>query len=352
MKMQALALGAALGFLAAITPSCGMQTCSTANCDGCCQGTMCVKRPDNALNSTCGTSGNACVNCAASNTTCDATTFTCATGAAGGGTAGGGTGGGTAGGGTTCDGCRLANGTCQPRNTNRQNNNICGSNGDMCRSCVGTATPVCDNGACIAPPKKVGDQCMQDSECQASLGTMAVCKRGTSVAGNFSYPGGHCTVENCGSQGTDDCPMDSTCLALTGIFGEENTSCFANCTMPANCRTGWSCINIGSMAMPRGVCLPSEFASMDFQLDVGGVVGNPCANSAACRAPTPNAPGAGGFCVPEARQFPDGGIAPGRDGGPQFTSFVGGYCSRECRRDADCDPNGDDNDRVAICIGT
>lgn len=350
MKMQALALGAALGFLAAITPSCGMQTCSTANCDGCCTGNVCTKRPDNSLNTTCGTSGNACVNCAASNTTCDATTFTCAGSPTGGGGAGGGMAGGDAG--VGCDGCRLMNGQCQARNTNRQNNNICGSAGEMCRSCVGTATPVCENGACIAPPKRVGDQCMNDGECQATLGQAAACKR-TSVAGNFTYPGGFCTVEGCGSQGTDDCPMGSACLALTGIFGEENTSCFpTGCSMANPCRSGYACFNIGSMTMPLPACLPSDLSSANpnFRLDVTSVTGNACANTAACRAPSPGAPGAGGFCITEVLQLPDGGVRPGRDGGPQPTAYVGGYCSRECRRDADCDPDGDDSDEVAICL--
>ncbi|MDX2009959.1 MAG: hypothetical protein SFW67_07215 [Myxococcaceae bacterium] len=354
MKMQALALGVALGFLAAITPSCGMQTCSTANCDGCCQGTMCVKRPDNALNSTCGTSGNACVNCAASNTTCDATTFTCATGPAGGGTAGGGTGGGTAGGGVTCDGCRLQNGTCQPRNTNRQNNNICGSNGDMCRSCVGTPTPVCDNGACIAPPKRVGDQCMQDTECQGSLGPTAECRR-TTAAGNFEYPGGYCTVPGCGRQMTDDCPMGSACLNLPRIYGEEQSQCVVTgcgtSGMQGTCRSGYLCLGTGTT-----FCLPMAMFQQGAMYDTTDKVGQPCRGFQDCSAPTPGAPGAGGACFAETVNFPDGGPRPLRDGGLEYTGFSGGYCTRDCRIDEDCvaviPPNNQDPDPAeAVCLG-
>lgn len=140
MKMKALSLGAAIGFVFAITPSCGMQTttCSASNCTGCCSNGMCVSSLTDAL---CGSAGNACSNCTASGQTCNTTTKSCigmvatggGTAATGGGTAttgggtattgggtattGGGTaatGGGTAstGGGTAAQGCTEGTATC------------------------------------------------------------------------------------------------------------------------------------------------------------------------------------------------------------------------------------------------
>ena len=108
MKIQALALGAALGFLVAIAPSCGPTQCTPANCDGCCKGTTCVAKPLNSNNTTCGTSGNMCQDCAATSTTCDSTTFTCGTGGVGGGAGGGGTAGANSGANSAAQAARRA----------------------------------------------------------------------------------------------------------------------------------------------------------------------------------------------------------------------------------------------------
>jgi hypothetical protein len=47
----------------------------------------------------------------------------------------------------------------------------------------------------------------------------------------------------------------------------------------------------------------------------------------------------------------DGGIAPGRDGGPQPTGFTGGYCTRDCTSDVDCVSGNMPNYNEAYCIG-
>lgn len=347
MKIQALALGAALGFFAAIAPSCGGTPCSAASCDGCCgKDGKCVAKPNNVNNTTCGTSGNTCADCAATNSTCDSATFACTTGNTGGGSAGG-AGGGTGGGSTVCDGCKIGNGTCQPRGSTRQNNNICGSNGETCKACA-APTSVCDNGVCITPPKKVGDSCTTSSDCQGTLGPTAVCKQ-ASLAGNVTYSGGTCTIENCAQGGTDSCPMGSICLNFPRIYGEELSACWVSgCSAMAPCRAGYGCFNIGS---GMTACLPSDFNNPMLEFDTTAIVGEACTLNSDCRAPAAGAPGAGGGCLPEVQRRIDGGIVLQRDGGPTYTGNPGGQCTRDCRIDEDCSSDGNENLLEGICLG-
>ncbi|MEW5743594.1 MAG: hypothetical protein AB1938_32075, partial [Myxococcota bacterium] len=108
MKVQALLLGAALGFLFATVPSCGggssSGNCSAANCGGCCDANgACVPKTASNSNTVCGSQGVACVNCTAMGKTCHPTDFVCVGGTgggAGGGATGGGAGGGATGGGS------------------------------------------------------------------------------------------------------------------------------------------------------------------------------------------------------------------------------------------------------------
>ncbi|MFT3710177.1 MAG: hypothetical protein QM817_21330 [Archangium sp.] len=106
MNVRALTLGAVLGFAVAVIPSCGTPPCGPANCNGCCD-TMnkCVPSSAASSNTSCGSKGAACANCATNNQVCNTTSFVCenATGA-GGGTGGGATGGGATGGGGTTGG--------------------------------------------------------------------------------------------------------------------------------------------------------------------------------------------------------------------------------------------------------
>lgn len=348
MKIQALALGAALGFFAAIAPSCGTPQCSAASCDGCCgKDGKCVAKPNNTNNTTCGTSGNTCADCSATGTACDSITFACGTSGTGGGSAGG-AGGGTAGGAAGCDGCKIANGTCQPRGSTRQNSNICGSNGETCKACA-SPTSVCDNGVCVAPAKKVGDTCLADVDCQGSLGPTAKCKSST-LAGNATYPGGMCTIEGCGAAGTDDCPMGSSCLNLPRIFGEERTACFANNCGASNtqgtCRSGYVCLGSGTT-----FCLPLNMVDQNSTPDTAATIGDPCTFNSDCRAPAPGAPGAGGACLPEVQRRADGGIVLQRDGGPTYTGNPGGQCTRDCRIDEDCTSDATENFAEGLCLG-
>ncbi len=353
MKTQALALGAALGFLVAIAPSCGPTNCSAANCGGCCKDNKCVDKPNNSLNTTCGTSGNSCQDCSAMGSTCDATTFTCKVTGTGGGATGGGSAGGMGGGTAACDGCRLANGTCQPKGTSRQSNNICGANGETCHACA-APTPVCDMGVCIAPPKAVGDSCTADDECKGTLGPTAICKQQT-AAGNFNYSGGTCTIPSCTAS---SCPMDSICINLPRVFGEEQAFCMkSNCGMSGTqgtCRSGYVCLGVSQAGDTACLVLDMFVNGAGANFDAVSIVGNPCTNNAACRAPTTGAPGAGGFCVTEYALLPDGGPRLLRDGGLSYSGFSQGYCSRDCRADNDCvsapDEDFNANDSEAMCL--
>ncbi|HEY0879885.1 MAG TPA: hypothetical protein VGD87_00080, partial [Archangium sp.] len=80
MNFKALSLGAVLGFVAAVIPSCGAPTCGPQNCSGCCDAdNKCVPVTASNSNASCGRQGNACVNCAATAQVCNTTSFTCET---------------------------------------------------------------------------------------------------------------------------------------------------------------------------------------------------------------------------------------------------------------------------------
>ncbi|MDP3234152.1 MAG: hypothetical protein Q8N26_15325, partial [Myxococcales bacterium] len=263
--------------------------------------------------------------------------------AAGGSAVGGGAGGGSG----TCDGCVLANGTCQPRGTTRQNNNVCGSGGQLCQSCL-SPTPACDNGVCVAPPLRVGDACVLDAQCQSSIGPTARCKQ-QNLNGAIVYSGGHCTVFDCAATGLDACPLGSVCLILPRIYSEEQSQCFASgCGAAAPCRPGYSCFNLGTNVTG---CLPTAINDLNLVLDTTSVVGGACTLNSQCRAPVPGAPFAGGACITEFVSRADGGLVLGSDGGPQPTGNPGGYCSRFCRIDEDCTSTGGEDLAEGLCLG-
>jgi hypothetical protein len=67
------------GFLVTFAASCLMASidyCDGANCEGCCNNGTCVKPPNNSNNTTCGTRGDACVDCTHFGRMCYGT-FTC-----------------------------------------------------------------------------------------------------------------------------------------------------------------------------------------------------------------------------------------------------------------------------------
>lgn len=322
MNVRALALGALVGFVVAFTPSCSPPKCGPQNCDGCCdtKGT-CVKKPNNNNNTTCGSAGNACTDCAMQSSTCNPATSTC-------GTTGGGTGGGSGtDSGVVCDGCTLPSGACVPLSRTSVIN--CGKNEARCAACA--AGELCTAGVCEVPvgSKKVGEACSTDLECQGAgagaLGSMAICKKMT-TSGNGAYAGGYCT-RRCGTAATA-CPGGSTCVGLLPAYGEADTICWDNCSNGAGgdaCRTpGYGCYGVGSSM----ACWISPAPTPDAGAPADKV-GNACTGEAQCINP----PETGGVCL--SREF------------NYNWASLGGSCSKEgCLSNSECSADGG-----AMCIG-
>lgn len=332
MNVRALTLGAVLGFVIAVVPSCGGSKCGPQNCGGCCDSAgKCVAKPNNANNSTCGASGNTCDDCTAKSQACNPNTNVCEASGTGGG-AGGGTGGGSGGGGgtTTCDGCRLPNGTCVPLNNTSVNN--CGSGGATCAAC--STGQLCISGGCqtvdAGTTASIGSACASDSDCAAipmtstdqQVGFVPFCKKTaldlTSANGQgYAYTNGYCS-KRCGFEQTS-CGTGNRCFISLGQLGEFENVCFDGCTADTECRTGYFCLPYSNTA---GVCMPETMlvtlpdGGVDLELKdagagFGGESGAACADDTACQPP------ANGSCITE--QF---------DGGP--TGYTGGACSAEC----------------------
>ncbi len=330
MKIRALTLGAVVGFVVAFAPSCSPAKCGPQNCDGCCDSVKntCVKKPSNNNNTTCGASGNACIDCSATASTCNPATSTCTAGGTGGGT---GTGGG---GGTTCDGCKLPSGTCVPSQNSSTNVSNCGIGGVACVAC--SSGQLCVAGACAAPDAGagIGDACNTDADCvgvpltaeDRMYNFKAFCKKNaldvTAANGvGAAYVGGYCT-KRCGfeeTQTTSSCGLPkSQCSYFLGDLGEGDNSCFKTCTNDNDCRTDYFCLQGagaqgGNLCMPMGLLatLPDGGLTINV-VDAGpgfpGEAGAPCADTAACQPP------AGGACIAESRD----------------AGFVGGACTAEC----------------------
>ncbi|MDP1826888.1 MAG: hypothetical protein Q8L48_26685 [Archangium sp.] len=309
MNVRALTFGALIGFVVAFAPSCTPPKCGPQNCDGCCdsKGT-CIKKPNNNNNTTCGSAGNACTDCAAASSTCNPTTSTCGTGT---GAGGGGGGGATGGGGGTCDGCQLPmSGACVPLSRTSVIN--CGKDNVRCVACA--SGELCTDGACVVPPvnKSVGSACLNDGECQAALGATAICRQ-TTAAGNGTYQGGYCTFA-CSNA---TCPSGSTCVRVPTQFGEDPI-CWDNCSTADRCRTGgYACYNLsgGSQA-----CWISPIPPQDAGTPADKV-GNACAADGECQNP----PEIGGACL--TREF--------------NYNWSGGYCTKlDCLESSECGTDG------------
>lgn len=345
MNYKALAVGALMGFLFALTPSCGNnKKCDVTNCAGCCDATGTCQVSGNA---TCGASGAACKACAATET-CQAGVCTPAT-------TGGGAGGG---GGTDCasqgkctksgggcgDSCSV--GCCVPndplgRCITSPNPTLCGKAGATCTSCNSatetcvstTGGSMCQSTATAADAGSVGKACANSGDCQA-LGGADYCKTttnsdldgGTTGATGFPYPGGYCTT---GCQGT--CPGTAICLNFGqipgGLLGETSSMCVQRCdpTKTNSCRTGYDCFGVDPNDNTAGACLVDPPTPV-------GVTGLPCDGGVddQCGPPPMH-----GSCWPEIYQG-------------QPTGFVGGYCQASCVRANQPDYCGTDSACVAF----
>jgi hypothetical protein len=372
MNYKALALGAVLGFVVAVVPSCGTPKagCNIVSCPtGCCDANAkCVASPANSNNTTCGTAAATCDDCTKkTGTTCKS--FACvssssvgggsggaagggAGGGSGGGAAGGGSGGGAAGGGSGGGGgttaCAAGQGPCNGccsgtlcivlANTTTTN---CGVNGASCNSCASgqlCTAGVCANGAGggagggSGPSGVIGSACSNDSDCsqvavtsqEAAAGFKAFCKK--TLSSGIPYQGGLCTrrcINNsmCGT---------GLCDYVDGPYGEVDNICIASCSQTVACRTGYKCYQYGATAFACGPTMPdgTDIARADAGPgNIGNLAGGPCTMDSQCP------PAVEGFCVQPAA--PDGGMP-----------FTGGMCSADCAvaaSDTWCGTNGSCN---------
>lgn len=302
-SFRALAMGAFIGFVAAMVPSCVPATCDANTCAGCCDSAKkCVATPGNQSDATCGAQGNACVDCAKSGKTCSGTTFSCVGGA------GGGTGG-------NCLGCLTANGDCAPGVTDA----ICGTNGAACEACASGQS--CVGGSC-GTGASVGAGCTSDTDCglaQTALDRQyqirGFCKKESLDLlgqGGFAYPAGYCT-KRCAFE-DNSCGAGNVCVYLLGFIGEYENQCMKLCTDTPDCRGGYGCVSLDSSTK---VCLPFRAdGGLPLVVDAGpgfpAAAGPACATAAQCRPPS------SGFCFLESLS----------DGGP--SGFAGGACSADC----------------------
>lgn len=314
MKFQMLAIGAVLGFIIAVAPSCGGTKCGPNNCSGCCTAAgVCTTTPANGLNTTCGKAGNLCTDCSATGQTCSADFACTGTGAGGGGAGGGSAGGCNA---QNClTGC-CNNGVCVPQNS--QIASSCGKGGAVCSACGSGQS--CVAGSCVTPDagpmSDVGKACNQASDCSA-LGTGAVCRKNTTL-GNGTYTDGYCTKQ-CNNQ-SNPCPTGSNCINTGLGLGEDNPICLSQCNpMADNCRAGYACYAL-NQAQTIGACYLDE-NTLPTYIDAGrpaDKIGAACTASTDCRNP-PDAPfDRLAFCTPQT--LPDAGL----------TGYTGGYCSADC----------------------
>ncbi len=206
LPIKAFAIGAALGLVLAVAPSCGSSagSCSPDNCgSGCCSNGLCLA--GTALNA-CGKAGAQCSTCAAGQS-CSAgacgSTFT------GGGAGGGGGTGGTGGGGggvTTCNATNCQTGCCF-RNSCFTGRAVdaCGTAGVECKACA--AENVCTTGVCEVKPDAGTVVVDAGFVCNAATCATGCCIGNACAAGNV--------VDACGTGGTacNACGTGNLCSA-------------------------------------------------------------------------------------------------------------------------------------------
>ncbi len=348
MNYKALALGAMLGFVAALVPACGSKSCGPSNCSGCCdKSNNCVA---SNTNSACGKAGNACTDCTKLPATpaCNAVIGTCQAGSTGGGSGGGGgtgggtgggSGGGTGGGAGTCSGCCSGTatpgtggcsvGTCLTSGTTDTN---CGTGGVACTNCAAmsmvcvAATHTCSGGTGGGDggtTGALGSACSTAADCTNVAGTTpnattnggVQCKT-QQLVGGATYPGGYCT-RRCTSDA--NCGTAGFCVYGLGDTGEAENYCMASCGGAfGSCRTGYNCVTFGSgTGAPSGCLLGGADGGLYDPFDAGpagapGVQGGPCTMDNQCQPPDT------GQCIPQTEA--DGGLS----------GFTGGACISDC----------------------
>lgn len=177
------------------------QTCTPANCNGCCDGTTCR---EGVTDNNCGRGGGACVACAAG-TSCAAGICT-------------GTGSCSP---ESCDGC-CNRGSCHEGDSQ----NFCGRGGVTCAACRSRES--CDVGTCVCPT-----ECCGDEDC--TEGDAGLCRPdGTCVYRPNCFAIGQTLPNGCGSS-------DVCCSSLCTIVDD---TCLPPFGPGTRCRTSADCNNL------------------------------------------------------------------------------------------------------------
>lgn len=322
MKLKALSLGIAIGFVLAVVPSCGTPAgnCGPNNCTGCCNAGTCVAA-DKLTDSTCGSAGNACSNCSSMGQTCNMSTKSCIGNVTGGGssgtgggtsgTGGGSTGGGAAGGGSATGGgmgtgggmsglmpCDFTNPMC-PAGTECLLNDVNGTAGKcipgqcsvLLQDCTAANTkcivgPLMDGGIArqctmfalgdgglaegAGCTQQLPDPCQKGAQCIGVQGGSATCRRYCSPFAGCG-PGSECNLGiTFSTQAGPSNELHLVCSAVTACDPYTQMPCMATdaCQLyrvgaPPGCLPGGN-------VMGGGVCNAMATCARGFQCVVSG----------------------------------------------------------------------------------
>ena len=230
----------------------GGSPCGPSNCAGCCAGNFCVP---GTTSGSCGSHGQACALCSASNEACVSTN--------GGGLC---VGRGSSCNVTNCSGCCDANGVCQDPTAI----DACGIGGVACQFCL--PGQACNSGQCqttsgCGPANCVGccqgNTCLNGTdhdECGANGAACMSCTGGLVCNPLGAKGGGQCSNGNsCGGQCNGCCDLFLECQAGTsstycGAGAGPCGTCSGSCTS-GRC-DGQKCdaSNCSGCCMPDGTC--------------------------------------------------------------------------------------------------